>query len=333
MNAKQRPDFLRLVPPDAEETDDGALTADARRAFPDGAAARWLHAIRKLSQAGYGQGVVASYTRHSVSIARLLGPEPAIELADVVSTLAVKSGRKAAEFLPWAALQAAERLKDEYRLRSWLDVMKRFAVLAPESVVPVLERIERLLGTLNVPRFEAWVLAGVRSGGGDAERRLRFFNFDDPDAERWLQREAGEVIFADIERRLKAYLIALWRLRAPIREPAPGASHQARRRASFDRGLIRLPPAFHGYRGQQAQEIFRASLAHVAAHFMYSGPKFPVRSLKPVQVALISLIEDARVEHLAPCAEQGRDGGAGQGAADADACRTGVGELGDGHAA
>ena len=299
MNAKQRPDFLRLADPELDAADEGILTADARRAFPDSSAARWLRATRRLSGAGYGPGVVASYTRHSVTLARLLGPEPAIELADAVSTMAAKSGRKAAELLPWAALQAAEILKDEYRLRSWLDVMKRFTLLAPESVVPVLERIEMLLGSVNVSRFEAWVLAGVRSGGGDAKRRLRFFDFDDPDAERWLQREAGEVIFADIERRLKAYLIALWRLRAPIREPAPGASHQARRRASFNRGLIRLPPAFHGYRGQQAEEIFRASLAHVAAHFMYSGPKFPVRSLKPVQVTLISLIEDARVEHLA----------------------------------
>ena len=180
MNAKQRPDFLRLADPDTDVADDGLLTADARQAFPDASAARWMRAIRKLSGAGYSQGVVTSYTRHSITLARVLGPEPAIELADAVSTMAIKSGRKAAELLPWAALQAAELLKDEYRLRSWLDVMKRFTLLAPESVVPVLERIETLLASVNVSRFEAWVLAGVRSGGGDAQRRLRFFNFEDP---------------------------------------------------------------------------------------------------------------------------------------------------------
>ncbi len=299
MNARQRPDFLKLVAAKADLPDGGALTDEARQAFPDADAARWLHAVRKLSQAGYGQSVVASYTKHSVTIARQVGPGPAIELADLVSTLAVKSGRNAAELLPAAALQAAVRLKEDHRLRSWLDLIERFATLAPESVTPLLERADRLLSTLNLARFKAWILAGVRSGGGDAKRRLRFFTFEDPDAERWLQREAGEVIFADIERRLKAYLIALWRIRAPIREPAPGGSPQSCRRTSFGRGLIRLPSTFSGYRGEQAAEIFRASLAHVAAHFMYSGPKFPVRSLKPVQVSLISLMEDARVEHLA----------------------------------
>ena len=49
----------------------------------------------------------------------------------------------------------------------------------------------------------------------------------------------------------------------------------------------------------RSEAIFRASLAHIGAHFMYSGAKFPMRGLKPIQVATISLVEDARVEHLA----------------------------------
>ena len=40
-------------------------------------------------------------------------------------------------------------------------------------------------------------------------------------------------------------------------------------------------------------------LAHIGAHYRYSGGRFPVRGLKPMQVALVSLIEDARVEQLA----------------------------------
>jgi len=299
MKTTKSANFLKVVSPSGEGGEERLLTPAVRRAFPEDLAARWLRACRKLMHAGYGEAIVTAYVRNTPAIAEILGPEVAIELVESVSAITIKAKRKAGELLPWAALKAAERLKNEQLFRSWLGVIERFAALAPESVVPVLESMETLLSNLNVSRLEAWVLAGVRSGGGDAERRLRFFTFADPQAKLWLQRESGEVVFTDMERRLKAYLIALWRLRVPIREPSPSASEQSRRRVSFDRGLILLPPTFPGYRGLQAEEVFRAGLAHVAAHFMYSGEKFPLRSLKPLQVALVSLIEDARVEHLA----------------------------------
>lgn len=299
MRTTQSAKFLNVVTPDKDKNEERYLTPAARRAFPGDLAARWLRSCRKLAQAGYGESVVSAYARHTPAIAEILGPEIAIELVDPVSAITIKAKRKSGVLLPWAALIAAERLKNEQLFRSWLGVIERFAALAPESVAPVLEKMDTLLTELNVSRLEAWVLAGVRSAGGDKERRLRFFTFADPQAKLWLQRESGEVVFTDMERRLKAYLIALWRLRVPIREPSPGVGEQLRRRVSFDRGLILLPPSFPGYRGLQAEEVFRASLAHVAAHFMYSGEKFPLRSLRPLQVALISLIEDARVEHLA----------------------------------
>ncbi len=299
MDSSQAKNFLKLVSPSGEDAGNQYLTPLARRVFGGNLAARWFRACRKLEQAGYGDATVLAYARHAPEIAEVLNPEIAIDLADVVSTVAVKAERKAAELLPWAAQKAAEKLSDEQRFRSWLGVVERFATLAPESLAPVLERMDRLLADLNVSRLEAWILAGVRSGGGDPERRQRFFTFADPQGERWLQREAGEVVFADLDRRLKAFLIALWRLRVPIREPSLSAPEASRRRSSFNRGLIRMPPAFPGYRGLQAEEVFRASLAHLGAHFIYSGPKFPLGSLRPVQVALVSLIEDARVEHLA----------------------------------
>ncbi|MCP4381731.1 MAG: VWA domain-containing protein, partial [Hyphomicrobiales bacterium] len=44
---------------------------------------------------------------------------------------------------------------------------------------------------------------------------------------------------------------------------------------------------------------FRAALAHIGAHYRYSSGRFPLGALKPMQVAIVSLVEDARVEHLA----------------------------------
>ena len=107
------------------------------------------------------------------------------------------------------------------------------------------------------------------------------------------------MVYADLSRELKLYLNALWGVRAPLREPPANAPDYIRRRAGFSSGIIRVPTSFPGFRGAQARDLYYAALAHIGAHISHSREKFPVGALKPVQIALVSLIEDARVEHLA----------------------------------
>lgn len=107
------------------------------------------------------------------------------------------------------------------------------------------------------------------------------------------------VPFAPFERRLSAYLVALWRLRAPIRPMHPDANSTPPRRLRLTDGLIWVPDSLPGVHADQAAGLYRAALVHAGAHLRFSGPRFPVGTLKPIQVALVSLIEDARVEHLA----------------------------------
>lgn len=275
------------------------LTDAVLRSFSGESRTRWIAVCRRLDRAGYGNAVVLSYVRHGPAIARAVGADAAIALAETVSLIAIKAGRAAAEALPVAALRATERLADGEAFRAWTAIIGRFAALAPESVRPVLDHTDRLLTSLDRLGLESWLLAGVRSSAGDATRRRAFFTFTLPEAERWLRREAGDMVFADIERRLKAYLMALWRLPVTIREPFADAGGTAVHRASLDRGLLRIPPVFPGFVGDDARRLFRACLAHLGAHLRYTRTRFPVARLKPMQVAMVSLIEDARVERLA----------------------------------
>jgi hypothetical protein len=134
--------------------------------------------------------------------------------------------------------------------------------------------------------------------GDDPARRLKFFSLEDPRARRRLSHDADAPAFADLERRLKSYVVALWRLDFPIRS-GPGPGGEPPRRAGFESGIVRVPDSFPGFPPAQVPELYRASLAHIGAHFRHTREKFAVGSLKPVQIALISLIEDARVEQLA----------------------------------
>ncbi|WP_109154281.1 VWA domain-containing protein [Azospirillum sp. TSO5] len=109
----------------------------------------------------------------------------------------------------------------------------------------------------------------------------------------------ADTAFSSVERRLVAYLVALWRLRVPIRHAKPDRAGNPPRRVSISDGLIWMPGTFRGVDGRRSGALFRAALVHAGAHLRFTGPRFPAAGLKPMQLALVSLIEDARVEHLA----------------------------------
>jgi nitric oxide reductase NorD protein len=108
-----------------------------------------------------------------------------------------------------------------------------------------------------------------------------------------------QIAFSDAERKLKAYLTALWRLHPILRAATSPPGKSALRRVTFDGGYIRIPDAYSDLDEHGVEPIVRAAVAHVAAHLVFTGLRWPIGTLKPIQIALISLIEDARVEALA----------------------------------
>ena len=141
-------------------------------------------------------------------------------------------------------------------------------------------------------------MAGVRLHAADAEQRKSYFSLAEGETLRIFDRESGTIVLGDIERRLKAFLAALFGLRPLLRSAVRRSAVKPVRRTTFDAGMIRMPESFPGFASHEAERLFKASIAHVGAHMLFSE-RFDLRSLKPLQVAIISLIEDARVEQLA----------------------------------
>jgi len=110
--------------------------------------------------------------------------------------------------------------------------------------------------------------------------------------------ETDEFTFSEHERRLRTYLIALFGAKALVRSVGASGNEPAPRRTSFGDGMVRVPESFCGALGGKAIDLYRAALAHIAAHLAFTPARFVVGSLKPLQISLVSLIEDARVEHL-----------------------------------
>src|SRR6188768_2948019 len=95
------------------------------------------------------------------------------------------------------------------------------------------------------------------------------------------------------------FVRALWGFDVRLRALPPPANEFAPRRPRFVGSNLWLPASPPtGVPGSFGDYLF-AACAHISAHLRFGAPRFSIKSLKPAQIAIISLLEDARVERLA----------------------------------
>ena len=102
--------------------------------------------------------------------------------------------------------------------------------------------------------------------------------------------------FDAADKSLRHYLRALWNREFRLR---PCEQPLTQLRPFISELGIHLPRQYRSHQGQLARDLYRAAAAHAAAHQAYSLMQFERKKLKPVQLTIIGLLEDARVEHLA----------------------------------
>ncbi|MBI3903067.1 MAG: nitric oxide reductase activation protein NorD [Nitrosomonadales bacterium] len=110
--------------------------------------------------------------------------------------------------------------------------------------------------------------------------------------------------FTDVQRRLRIYLRALWDCDFIVQQSQVESGEDAASQPFIEHFRIHLPEVFYarttdGGRRVTGLEIYRAAAAHAACHLIYTEERLSARSLDKWQIAMISAIEDARVEALA----------------------------------
>ena len=179
----------------------------------------------------------------------------------------------------------------------WWPALTRLAREAPESFALGLHQAGVALAAGGEGGFADFVAVGLKASGSDPARRQRFFALEDPLARRVLSRGEADDFGAN-ERHLAAFMTALWaasRFCAHFQRRQAGRrrSRQHReRRDPVPRVVSRHPrrndrAALPGRRGARRRPSLVRRLA------------IETCGLKPLQVALIGLMEDARVEILA----------------------------------
>jgi nitric oxide reductase NorD protein len=165
---------------------------------------------------------------------------------------------------------------------------------APEVIVPAVEASAEALVACGAEGFESFVATALRASL-DPLRRTAFLSLSDPEARRVLDRLAGHSAFSDKRRRLQAYAAALWGAAPPM----CAAQGSRFRRATLAGEVLLIPETLPEAPTDRLDDLFRAVVAHATAHLAYGGPRRDPGRLKPAQIALVGLIEDARVEALA----------------------------------
>jgi uncharacterized protein YegL len=270
-----------------------------QREFPGAAFERWIDVVGPLIAEGIGSRGLLNFVQASPSVARLMGIEAALAVGEIARQVAKSAGRQSAAALIAASARAAAKTADQAAFHGWLRVLATLAEQAPAAVMPLLQRTELVLSVLDPDALRSWVQIGLRLTAKRPEQSITYFSLADADALRLFEQGAGNLMLATVELRLRYYFAALWGIRPFVRSAGPRTAVKPVRRATFDDFVINMPDHFPGFSGQQASRLFYASVAHIGAHMVFTRQRFPVRTLKPLQVALISLIEDARVEALA----------------------------------
>ncbi|HTN97283.1 MAG TPA: VWA domain-containing protein [Nordella sp.] len=270
-----------------------------RDAFPGPAFDLWIDAFDRVSARIGDAAAPAAFAAGSVEVARLHGTDLALTTAETAIGIARAAGVDAALRFLGALPAVAALLEENAAFRVWLRTIEEAANLAPHAASLIIRASGFVLGRLSVLAFRAWASNGIRQSSGDPAKAALYFAATDMATLQAFERDPDDVVFTDVEASLRAFLIALWKIRPVIRAASVRPGGRVMRRAAFDGAFIRVPEIYAGYRGAAAAAHYHAVFAHIGAHLIFGRAKLPVGSLRPVQVALVGLIEDARVEALA----------------------------------
>ncbi|MCX7898364.1 MAG: nitric oxide reductase activation protein NorD [Rhodocyclaceae bacterium] len=296
------------LPSNAQEVLRGAWN-EAARAFSARGLDNYLKGALALHELGRGEELVVTYIQAMPEVARAIGEDVLPDLVNFLLGMASKTSGQVLALIAGTAPLAAERLGDADLFRNYLNVLSIVLAQAPRGLRPMLENLDRLLTQLTLGGLRRWVQWGAQAYKSDFEGQQRYFSLQSPDALAVLQQERKGTLFVDVQRRLNIYLRAMWGRDFFMRPTAGDYENREGLRPYIERYVIHIADAYDDYKpmGEETPpeavvsglEIYRAAANHCAAHLVFAREPLSMQMLNPLQMAVIEVIEDARVEELA----------------------------------
>lgn len=302
-------DLAALLPADqaglADDLPPGvhpALTAalpDARRRLSPRGLDTWLASIGALHRLGRGEPLVLAWIEAAPQIARDLGEDVIAEMATACAGFASRTSGAVIERIIATAPFAARRLGDATLFRSYLRFLEHQLGRAPRALRPMLDQLPTLLDVLTLGGLRRWADWGSDAHRTDYPELERYFSLASEESRAVLKRERKGTLFVDVQRRLGLYGRALWGRDFLIAPTAGDFESRAGLQPYAEGHTLYLPDALDDWQGIAALDLYRAQLAHLAAHRASQRAAFQGEGLNALQMTCIGLVEDARAEGLA----------------------------------
>jgi nitric oxide reductase NorD protein len=276
---------------------------EAARVFSARGLDNYVKGASALRGLGRGAGMVDAWIDAAPQVAKDAGEDVVSELASTALSLASRTSGSVIELVLGTAPTAARRLADGALFLQYLQFLNTLVAQAPRGLRPMLDKLDVLLGQLTLGGLRRWATWGAHAHRTQFEEQIAYFGLNSKESLAVLQKERKGTLLVDVQRRINMYLRALWGRDFYMRPTAGDFESREGYRPFIEDWLIHLPDAFDAVDGTHgpvpATELYRAAAAHAAAHVMYTRAPISAESLNPWQMAVIGLVEDARVEALA----------------------------------
>jgi hypothetical protein len=276
---------------------------EATKVFSPRGLDNYLKGVSAIRGLGRGDGLVETWIEEAPRVAKEVGEDVVADLATSCLMLASKTSGAVIELLLATAPTAANRLGDGQLFLNYLQFINHLIAQAPRGVRPMLDKLEVLFRNLTLGGLRRWALWGAHAHRSNYEEQIKYFSLASKESLAMLQKERKGTLLVDVQRRLNMYLRALWARDFFMRPTSGDFESRAGYRPYIEDYLLHLPDAFDDFAPQghapvSGQELYRATAAHCAAHVVETKTPISAEALNPLQMAVISVIEDARVETL-----------------------------------
>ncbi len=263
----------------------------------------YLKGVSAIRGLGRGDSLVETWIEQAPMVAKEVGEDVVSDLATASLMLASKTSGSVIELLLATAPTAANRLGDAELFRKYLQFLSTLIAQAPRGVRPMLDKLEVLFQNLTLGGLRRWAMWGAHAHRTNYEEQIRYFGLESKESLAMLQKERKGTLLVDVQRRINMYMRALWARDFFMRPTAGDYETREGLKPYIEDYLLHLPDAFddfapEGHEPVSGLELYRAAAAHCAAHVVETRQPISAEALNPMQMAVISVIEDARVETL-----------------------------------
>ncbi len=276
---------------------------EATKVFSPRGLDNYLKGASAIRGLGKGDSLVETWIEEAPMVAKEVGEDVVSDLATASLELASRTSGTVIELLLATSAAAANRLGDAQLFLNYLQFINTLIAQAPRGVRPMLDKLEVLFRQLTLGGLRRWALWGAHAHRTNYEEQIKYFSLDTKESLAMLQKERKGTLLIDVQRRINMYLRALWARDFFMRPTAGDFETREGYRPYIEDYLLHLPDAFddfapEGHEPVSGLELYRATAAHCAAHVVETKLPISAEALNPLQMAVIGVVEDARVEAL-----------------------------------